>query len=165
MNAKNTRRGITAAEFKTTRESLGLTLRWVSEQIGVKIRTVQYWETGAWCIPSNAEALLMEIRAKFYKTVDTLVESVRNVPREAEEQIYLVRYLNNEDLWRYEPSLKPMPTTCHAAILERVREELFRLNIPHHLVFLNASRYEAWLKDNNMTDSLASRSAWAKANG
>ena len=41
------------ATFRATRERLGLTTRWVSEELDVRERTVHRWESGASPIPEG----------------------------------------------------------------------------------------------------------------
>ena len=52
---------MTPAELKTIRESLGLTVQWLADRAGVKLRTVQYWESGRSGVPADVSELLLRI--------------------------------------------------------------------------------------------------------
>jgi predicted transcriptional regulator len=44
---------LTAAEFRCTRERLGLPIRWVAEELGVQERSVSRWEDGTHPVPQG----------------------------------------------------------------------------------------------------------------
>lgn len=55
---------MTPAEFKTIRESLGLTAQWIAENAGVKLRTAQYWEAGRMAVPVDVEQVCWTVLIK-----------------------------------------------------------------------------------------------------
>ena len=116
------------AELKTLRESLGLTAQWLADQSGVRLRTVQYWESGErQSVPDDVQALLRCIDAMHQRAAETAVAQVREVAKQAgalPETIELARYRTDAELWNAHPDYRPMPVTCHAAMLARTAQAL-----------------------------------------
>ena len=48
---------MTPAEFKSTRESLHLTVKWLASHMRVRRQSVQRWENGRFPIPDSVERL------------------------------------------------------------------------------------------------------------
>ncbi|ART74478.1 hypothetical protein BTO20_38405 (plasmid) [Mycobacterium dioxanotrophicus] len=52
---------MTPADFKTIRESLGLSAQWLADAVGVDQRTVRRWEDGALPLRTDVVALLTQL--------------------------------------------------------------------------------------------------------
>lgn len=151
-----------AAEMKTLRESLGLTVKWLADQAQVKERTVQYWEAGRNAVPEDVAGMLKSIDAQIWNIVGHTVLQIKKLAdSEAElpERLDLIRYRTDEDLWHYQPEFKPLPATCHGMLLSRLIRKLDPLSIPVHIVYMQPEKYNTWL--NGRHDSSELRSQWA----
>lgn len=104
---------MTPAEFKTIRESLGLSAQWIANHLGVSLRTVRYWEAGERVnIPDKSAVNLADMDAGFGALVEQALVNPPSV---------LVRYHTDAGLWRTRPDLAPLPAVAHAALLARIR--------------------------------------------
>jgi len=153
---------MTAAELKTLRESLGLTTQWVADQASVQLRTAQYWEKGGrMAVPEDVAAMLTQIDDQF-ETVATqaLVQVEASIAGNGEpEEVVLIRYRNDQDLWRFHPEMKPLPATAHAAQLSRVRRALWGKSIHSMIEYMEPEAYFQWLGKRKDTEAM--RSLWA----
>jgi len=154
-------RVMTPAEFKTIRESLGLTAQWIAANAGVKLRTAQYWEAGRMAVPADVASMLDRID----KILDSAVaQAVAHIDELAEHhgappEITLVRYRTDADLWRFRPDMKPLPAATHAAMLSRLRRVLWSRSIPSVIEFLDPDEYTTWLAGRQDTET--ERANWA----
>lgn len=153
---------MTSAEMKTLRESLGLPVQWLADQAGVKARTVQYWEAGRNAVPEDVALMLKSIDAQIWNIVGNAVSQIKEAAEmegALPEQLDLIRYRTDEDLWHYQPEFKPLPATCHGMLLSRLTREIGPLKIPVHIIYMQPEKYNAWL--NGRHDSSELRSQWA----
>lgn len=150
---------MTAAELKTLRESLGLTLKWVADQAGVKLRTAQYWEQGENQVPADVAEMLKNVNNQLWAMVEQTSETIKEAIKEhgSPAQIDLVRYRTDADLWRFQPEFSPLPATCHGMLLSRIMREIDFL--PVRIIYMQPENYEAWL--NGRKDSSELRARWA----
>lgn len=152
---------MTAAELKTLRESLGLPLQWVADQAGVRLRTAQYWESGRSSIPDDVAQQLRDIDERLWGIVDQLAKQVQEMVDEAgaPEQIDLVRYRHDDDLWKFQPDFKPLPATCHGMLLSRAQRAVAPLRVPVRIVYMQPEAYMLWL--DGRQDGPDLRARWA----
>ncbi len=117
-----------SATLKTMREACGLS---VSDLAGlipspkapgetVKERTVQYWEKGRNNIPEDVAETIRNIDAAININVNFYMDSL---PKGASSTT-LYRFKDVENFWRLYPKMAPLPVTCHAAMLNRIRLRL-----------------------------------------
>lgn len=71
---------MTAAEFRTVREYLGLTAEWVADQLGVALRTVRRWEHGHSPIPDGVRQQMEAWEADTARAVGIYVEQLLDLP-------------------------------------------------------------------------------------
>ena len=156
---------MTPAELKTLRESLGLTLNWMAEQTGVKLRSVQYWESGERSVPDDIAQMLYSIDEALEQMVTGSRDQVRAMVEEdgAPNGIDLIRYKTDKDLHKYHPNLAPLPATTHATMLARLRREFLRMGIETRIVYLDSEAYEAWRKACGLDDSERTRVQWSSS--
>ncbi|MDD3757721.1 MAG: DUF1870 family protein [Advenella sp.] len=153
---------MTPAEMKTIRESLGLSAQWVANQAGVKLRTVQYWESGRNAVPDDVAQMLIGIDGQLWGIVAQAVDQIRQAADEAgalPEQLDLIRYRKDEDLWHFQPEFSPLPATCHAMLLSRLIREIEPLKIPVRIIYMQSEKYILWL--DGQADSADLRAEWA----
>ncbi len=149
--------------MKTLRESLGLTAQWFANQFGLDPRSVYYWENGRNKISSDSIELLNSIDKKVTDMVNSFIGQIKlgiDKHNYKPEEITLIRYKNDEELWRFEPDFKPLPVSCHAMMLSRLMAELNELEITVHIIFMDVAEYEKWLDQNK--DSVELRTHWAE---
>lgn len=78
---------MTPAEFKSTRESLHLTVKWLATHMRVRRQSVQRWENGQNPIPDSVETALHDLEVLTQASIDEGVEARTDpirVPREDE---------------------------------------------------------------------------------
>ena len=148
--------------MKDLRESLGLSIEWVAEQTGMSANSIKNIESGAKKAPQSIMNFLKQIDDVINQSVNQAAEQITEAERltgALPEQLDLVRYNNDADLWRYQPEFKPLPATCHAALINRLMDKIKPLGVPIHLVWLRPDEYETWL--NGREDSQKMRAMWA----
>lgn len=153
---------ITPAELKTLREKWGLSTQWLADQAGVRVRTVQYWESGRSAVPEDVAAIMLVTDMRLESIIDASVEFVTSLDP-IPENIVLVRYKSDEDLHRYRPDMSEFSARAHGMVLALTKSEieiaLEDVNV--RIVYLEPEQYEAWLKLTNQKDSEQTRAAWA----
>jgi len=161
------------AEFKTLREACGLTVPdmarlAISPRTGAPVgeRTIRYWESGDVPVPDDVADLLLELDGSISQAVAGAMAQVRAVIKKqgrGPTETHMVRYRENEDLWRYQPEMKGLPATYHAAMINRARVALSRIGIATRIVWMNPSEYTRWLAGRD--DSAGLRAVWAAEQG
>lgn len=157
-------REMTPAEMRTLREALGLPVTWLAEQARVQERTVRHWESGRNAVPLDVASLLHRIDAQFDTVSEQAVLQFMDAAlstRGAPDEVVLLRYRTDEDLWAYQPEMHPLPATSHAAMLQRTLRALKRKGAKTRIVYLDVDAYTAWLAATGEVESPAARSAWA----
>lgn len=150
------------AEFKTLRESLGLTAQWVCNRAGVALRTLRYWEAGERVkIPKDVCAMLMEVDASFDNAVSHACAQTEGLGKNhgAPAAVTLLRYRTDADLWRFRSDMKGLPATAHAALLARLRTALVARGVTVSIIYMQPEVYVLWLA--GRPDTEAARAAWA----
>lgn len=153
---------MTPAELKTTREACGLSVPDLAALAGVQERTVRYWESGHTAVPDDVAETVQRIDAMLTQAADQAVAQVRELQAQhgsVPEEIVLLRYPSTADLHLYQPEMRPLPATCHAAMLYRTRSALADLHVPSRIIYMDPAAYSAWL--GRRKDTEAQRSAWA----
>lgn len=154
---------MTPAEFKTTREALGLTAQWIADHTKIGLRTVQHWDVGSRVVPSSVEDMLEAIDQTLEATVAQALEQVDSLVDHGSgpDEIVLIRYRTDEDLWRFRPDMQPLPASTHAAMLARLRRALRARGIQTTIEFMKPDEYMQWLGDR--PDTEATRAEWASS--
>lgn len=153
---------MTPAELKTIRESLGLPLQWVADQARVKLRTAQYWEQGRFAVPDDVAQMLIGLDDQLWQLVARYLEQVKAVADDQDalpEEIVLLRYRTDNDLWKFYPDFRPIPASTHATLISRLRRRLWEIGVPSIIEYMEPAEYRAWL--GARADSEDLRSQWA----
>lgn len=118
---------MTAAEFQTTREALGLTGDWLAGHLGVSPRSVRHWEQGKYAIPAGVcdEMHMLEgaARRRFEELAGEADEAIGR-----RESVRLTVYRSTEEYHAAEPGAT-MPASWHRAIAYRVRERMITVGL------------------------------------
>ncbi|MCG7879748.1 MAG: hypothetical protein JAY96_11335 [Candidatus Thiodiazotropha endolucinida] len=144
------------------RESLGLTAQWLADQAGVKLRSVQYWESGRSPVPEDVAGMINQIEASINYAVGQAVEIINAAKKKQgcyPELVALVRYRTDEDLWRFRGDMRPLPATAHAELLARLTRELSKMGVEFRIVYMEVATYIEWL--GNRSDNESTRAEWA----
>lgn len=148
---------MTPADLKTIREAIGLTVPDLAALAGVQERSVRYWESGRTAVPADVQAQVLRIDAWLTEQAREALATVRTLA--AGEAVHLVRYREDEDLWRFQPAYRPLPVTAHAAALARTRAALAGLHVRSVIVYMEPGEYSRWL--DGRADSTGLREVWA----
>lgn len=118
MSTKNIT--LSAAEFKTLRESVGLSLDEAGPGFGVTARTIANWEAGKHRIPVSAAETLLYLDRILDQRADASAElALEKRP----DRVLLWRYRTLADLLVAHPDW-PWPLGVHEAMLARTRKRL-----------------------------------------
>lgn len=106
---------MTPAEFKTLRESLGLTAQWLATRFTVSLRTIRNWEDGATPVPDAIAEELLNLEAFVEAEADDAIEQLRAY--DGGEQVYAVPRVDVDLPGEF-------PASLYRAIGARVRASL-----------------------------------------
>jgi len=84
---------LTAAEFKTLREHLGIPGEWLARRFGVSDRSVRHWDSGKYPVPERISRWMRWLAEDTEATVAWIAERLENSPERL-----LVTYRNDEEL-------------------------------------------------------------------
>lgn len=115
------------ATLKTIREALGLSVPWFANFCSVQERTVRHWESGRNTVPIKVGAAILTLEKASLELSDDIVNQVRAITAtrgKPEGSVPIVRYADDQDLAHYQPNMKGLPATFHAAAIARARWEL-----------------------------------------
>lgn len=139
---------MTAAEFRTLRDALGLSVDVCCRLFGVADRTIRRWDSGRLPVPDPVAHQLLEVDADFDSAAAGAVrKALDEVARrgEAPADITIVRYRSDEDLARYRPDMRQLGTQAHGALVDRLVRALRAADLPQpRLVWMDPASYEAW---------------------
>lgn len=150
-------------EFKAVRESCGLSRAQAATLFNVDERIICGWESLPVDVPGEVAATLASIDSGFTHAVRKAVSGMKLQMSEfgKPEDIALVRYRTEEDLWTFRPDMHGLPTSAYAARLARIRAGLADLYVSTRVVPMDPPAYRAWL--GSRVDTEAERSTWAVA--
>lgn len=153
---------MTSAELKTLREHLGLSAQWCATRMGVQLRTWQYWEfgkSGRTGPPDDASNMINGIYRSF---LNAAIETADLIAKKQPSVVALVRYRDDEALWKYRPDMEPLPCTAHAALLQMIIDRLSgKAGTTIRMIYFDEESYLDWLKFESRDHSEAAVSAWA----
>lgn len=118
--------GMSGAELKTLRESIGLPARWIADMTNMDLRTVQYWEVDKNPIPDIVEKMLIELVDAIENKAILMAKYIIENRDPSGLPCKLIRYKSETALWLTDPDLgeRKIPVNCYAIILARVRRIL-----------------------------------------
>lgn len=71
---------MTAAEFQSVREFLGLSQDWLARHLSVTLRTVQHWEAGKYKVPDGVRLEMEDLEARTGEFVGGIVGKLMDMP-------------------------------------------------------------------------------------
>jgi transcriptional regulator with XRE-family HTH domain len=151
------------ATLKTLREALGLNVAWLASAYGVQERSVRYWESGKAPVPDDVAQSIEQLEMLAATMVSNAASLVRAHIAEhgaVDGAVRLVRYETPDDLAKYQPDMKGLPVSFHAAALARTRWALEPDGVAVDVHMLDAAAYEAWRRSTRQPDSPALRSTF-----
>lgn len=87
---------LTAAEFKTLREHLGIPGEWLARRFGVSDRSVRHWDSGKYPVPERISRWMVWLAEATEATVAGIAERLETSP---ESERLLVTYRNDAELY------------------------------------------------------------------
>ncbi|GAB2695754.1 Aca2/YdiL-like domain-containing protein [Kitasatospora kifunensis] len=111
------------AEFRVTREYLGLTGDWLADRLDVQPRTVRRWEQGMHPVPAGVQASLGGLSSKTDDEVAAIVAKLKDDPNPC-----LITYRSDDEYQDAEPEAE-FPASWHRAIAARVAARVPGLRI------------------------------------
>ena len=151
---------MTSAELKTRRESLGLTADWLAKKARVQLRTVRYWEAGRNKVPDDVAELITTLDAWRESAVSAMVQSC-TAATPAPDEVVLLRYRDDEQLWAHHPGFEGLPVTFHASALLASQKALQTSGCRVKIVYMDSGAYVEWLAEQGFEDSETARTQWA----
>ena len=148
-----------AKKFRTLRESTGLTVKWLAEEMNVSQSRVRDWEEGHAEIPAMAIAKVREMGRLGRIVSDRLYQQLTQV--DTVTHVILVCYNSDEEYWEFHPDDREYPVTFHNAVLERTKNRLVDAGYGVNMVPMDKERYFAWL--GKRKDSSEMRTLWANS--
>lgn len=116
---------MTPAEFRVTREFLGVTGDWLAAYLRVNPRTVRAWEQGRHPIPDGVRLAMEDLEQRTGEFVGRAVEAVMDLPEPA-----IVTYRSDEEYRAAYPDL-PWPASWHRMVCARIALEVPGLAIAY----------------------------------
>lgn len=113
---------------------------------------MRYWETGRMAVPDDVERLIIELE----KTSERACKEALNAIKRSTEklgkprEVMLVRYRTDDELWKYRPDMKGLPTAYHGAVVARVMRAA---DVEIVAEWLDSEAYDEWLKATKQKDS------------
>lgn len=113
---------MTAAEFRITRERLGVPGDWLATELGVTERTVRRWENGSSTIPTGVVEQLSTLVATTEDFIGDVVAQLRKNPMlDGDGAQWVTTYASDAAYREEQPDLS-WPAGWHRAAMGRVAE-------------------------------------------
>ncbi len=116
-----------AAEFKTLREAVGLSISTLVKVIDVDERSIRKWESGKKKVPQDVVERLVEIDALIS---DTAKNEFSNIQKSSQESVVLHRFIEEDDFHNAHPEFEDLPLTTYGVMLFRLRQKFIDLGVP-----------------------------------
>lgn len=117
---------MTAAEFRTIREWLGLTGDALAAWLGVNPRSVRRWEQGEQPIPDGVRLNIEQLEAHTAEQVGVAVAQLMDAPEPT------VRvYHDDAEFWAAHPEARPLTAQWHRRVIARAAQEVPGLGITY----------------------------------
>jgi DNA-binding XRE family transcriptional regulator len=125
-----------SAEFKTLRESLGLTISTLVKIVDVDERTLRKWEAGKKQPPQGVVDTLAGFDDLVNKTVvEIFTQHQESMKNGGQQGVVLERFVEVEDLVKAFPAFEGLPTMTFGVVLFRVRQRFIDLGIPVSIIY------------------------------
>ena len=112
---------MSAAEFKTLREAVGLSISTLVKVIDVDERSIRKWESGKKKVPQDVFDQVEAIDQLISKTANDQFESLKAT---TDEPVVLYRFIDEDDLYEAHPEFEGLPIMSYGAVVYRLRQKL-----------------------------------------
>ena len=112
---------MSAAEFKTLREAVGLSISTLVKVIDVDERSIRKWESGKKKVPQDVFDQVAAIDQLISDTANTMFEAFKANPQES---VVLYRFIDEDDLYDAHPEFEDLPIMSYGAVIYRLRQKL-----------------------------------------
>lgn len=151
---------MTPAEFKTIRQTIGISAQNFAELLNVEPRTIQRMENGLADPKGFAVDLLQSLYESFclmcVESENQLENTIKTYGKPTE--IVLIRY-KKDDFKLFNPDFGDMPESIHSATLGRLKTFAEAKCITVKIIYFDPILYREWKGERK--DSRELRSSWA----
>ena len=109
-----------AAEFKTLREAVGLSISTLVKVIDVDERSIRKWESGKKKAPQDVVARLEEIDSLISQTAKNAYSEFQKSPQDS---VVLYRFIEEDDYHVAHPEFADLPLSTFGVMLFRLRQK------------------------------------------
>ena len=162
---------MTGAELDTLRRACGWEREDLADLCRVQTRTIKHWQSGRAAVPDQvarfvrAQALwLQELTARTLRQYAEVLELAKVHSAGQPLEVVLLRYKDQADIAGADAAEALTPAT-HAALTLRVMLALQAQGAEVRLVWFDALAFGEWAYQHGVSDTSASRAAWAAGEG
>ena len=162
---------MTGAELDTLRRACGWEREDLADLCQVQTRTIKHWQNGRATVPEpvarfvRAQALwLQELTARTMREYADVLELAKSSSAGEPLEVVLLRYKDAADLAGADAAEALTPAT-HAALTLRIMLALQAQGVEVRIVWFDALAFGEWAYREGVSDTSASRAAWAAGDG
>lgn len=117
---------MSAAEFKTLREAVGLSISTLVKVIDVDERSIRKWESGKKKVPQDVFEKVVAIDNLLSNTASAEIEKFKAAPTDS---VILYRFIDEDDLHEAHPEFEELPIMTYGAMIYRLRQKYLDLGV------------------------------------
>ena len=117
---------MSAAEFKTLREAVGLSISTLVKVIDVDERSIRKWESGKKKVPQDVFERVVAIDKLITDTANDEITKFKADPQDA---VVLYRFIDEDDLHEQHPEFIGLPIMSYGAMIYRLRQRYLELGV------------------------------------
>ena len=117
---------MSAAEFKTLREAVGLSISTLVKVIDVDERSIRKWESGKKKVPQDVFEKVVAIDKLLTDTANDAIEKFKQAPTDS---VTLYRFIDEDDLHEAHPEFEELPIMSYGAMVYRLRQKYLDLGV------------------------------------
>ncbi len=117
---------MSAAEFKTLREAVGLSISTLVKVIDVDERSIRKWESGKKKVPQDVFEKVVAIDKLITDTANNEIAQFKTAPKDA---VILYRFIDEDDLHEQHPEFESLPIMSYGAMIYRLRQKYLDLGV------------------------------------
>ncbi len=117
---------MSAAEFKTLREAVGLSISTLVKVIDVDERSIRKWESGKKKVPQDVFEKVTAIDKLLTDTANKEIEKFKAAPTDS---VVLHRFIDEDDLHEEHPEFEGLPIMSYGAMVYRLRQKYLDLGV------------------------------------
>ena len=124
---------MSAAEFKTLREAVGLSISTLVKVIDVDERSIRKWESGKKKVPQDVFEKVVAIDKLLTDTANSEIEKFKTSPTDS---VVLHRFIDEDDLHEQHPEFIGLPIMSYGAMIYRLRQKYLDLGVAVSVEFI-----------------------------